>query len=211
MNLQKNVTLVEHPVVMHDLSILRDKQTDVVGFRAAMERIATVLACFALKDLPLKSRDVLTPLAMYKGYEIGLEIIIVPILRAGLSMVAPFVKLLPFAKVGHLGVYRDETTHKPSSYYSKLPPEISGGLVFIVDPMLATGGSIDSAIRFLKEQGAEQIRVISVISAPEGLRHISEKYPDVSIMTAAIDDKLDDNAFIVPGLGDAGDRYFGTY
>ena len=204
------LTIVNHPVVARDLTILRNKETRTADFRMAMGRIATILAYFALKDLPLKEVGISTPITTVQGYEIDTEIIIVPILRAGLSLVTALLNFIPDASVGHLGMYRDETTHEPVDYYSNIPSGIDKAMVLLVDPMLATGGSADDAIAFLKKKGAKNIRFISLISAPEGLKRISTKYPDVSVITAAVDEKLNDNAFIVPGLGDAGDRYFGT-
>ncbi len=206
----QKVTVLDHPVVARDLSILRDESTDIVGFRTAMARIATILAYISLKELPLRETSIHTPITETKGYHIDTEIIVVPILRAGLTLVDAIMNFVPDAKIGHLGMYRDEITHEPVDYYSNLPEGISKGLVLLVDPMLATGGSADDAIGYLKKQGAKQIRFTSLISAPEGLKRITEKYPDVSIITAAVDEKLNDDAFIVPGLGDAGDRYFGT-
>jgi uracil phosphoribosyltransferase len=206
----KQVTIIDHPVVARDLTILRQTSTETAEFRSAIGRIATILAYFALKELPLKEKDIETPITTAKGYEIATNIIIVPILRAGLSLVDAIINFVPDAKVGHLGMYRDETTHQPVDYYSNLPAGLEDGLTLVVDPMLATGGSADDAIAFLKKQGAKNIRFISLISAPEGLERILKKYPDVSIITAAVDEKLNSDAFIVPGLGDAGDRYFGT-
>ncbi len=203
-------TIIDHPVVARDLSILRDQTTGTADFRAAMGRIATILAYFALKDLPLRESSIQTPVTGAKGYEIDTRITVVPILRAGLSLVNAILNFIPDAQVGHLGMYRDETTHEPVDYYSKMPGGIQDGLVLLVDPMLATGGSADDAIKFLKKKGANNIRFISLISAPEGLERILNTYPDVSVITAAVDEKLNDDAFIVPGLGDAGDRYFGT-
>ncbi|MEX2455881.1 MAG: uracil phosphoribosyltransferase [Balneolaceae bacterium] len=208
--MHKNITVIEHPVVARDLSILRDKNTGIVEFRKAMVRVATILAYSALKELPLRENVIETPITQTKSFEIDTEIIVVPILRAGLSLVDAIIDFIPDAKVGHLGMYRDETTHEPVDYYSNLPEGVSEGLVLLVDPMLATGGSADDAIGFLKNQGAKQIRFISLICAPEGLERITKKYPDVSIITAAVDEKLNEDAYIVPGLGDAGDRYFGT-
>lgn len=205
-----NLTVIHHPLVARDLTILRDSETDTIGFRIALGRIATILAYFALKELPLREIDIKTPITVTKGFILDTEIIVVPILRAGLSLVDAIIDFVPDAKVGHLGMYRDEKTHKPVDYYSKLPNGLEKALVLLVDPMLATGGSADDAIGFLKEQGANHIRFISLISAPEGLERIQNKYPDVSIITASVDEKLNDDAFIVPGLGDAGDRYFGT-
>ena len=204
------ITVIDHPVVARDLSILRDKTTGTADFRAALGRIATILAYFALKDLPLQTTSIETPITKTNGCEIDTEIIIVPILRAGLSLVDAIINFVPDAKVGHLGMYRDETTHEPVDYYSNLPAGLEDGLALVVDPMLATGGSADDAIDFLKKQGANNIRFISLISAPEGLERILEKYPDVPVITAAVDENLNSDAFIVPGLGDAGDRYFGT-
>lgn len=210
MNVHSNVTILDHPVVSRDLSILRDETTDIVGFRSAMSRVATILAYESLKDLPLRKTTIHTPVEATNGYHINTEIIVVPILRAGLTLVDAIMNFIPDAKIGHLGMYRDETTHEPVDYYSNLPDEVSDGLVLVVDPMLATGGSADDAIGYLHKQGAKNIRFTSLISAPEGLSRITEKYPDVPIITAAVDEKLNDDAFIVPGLGDAGDRYFGT-
>ena len=204
------LTIIDHPVVARDLTILRSTATETAEFRQAMARIATILAYFALKELPLRQVKIQTPIQSTKGFEIDTEIIVVPILRAGLSLVDAIINFVPDAKVGHLGMYRDETTHEPVDYYSNLPKSLANGMVLLVDPMLATGGSADDAIGFLKKQGAKNIRFISLISAPEGLERITKKYPDVSIITAAVDEKLNDDAFIVPGLGDAGDRYFGT-
>ena len=204
------VTVIDHPVVARDLSILRDNSTGTAEFRAALGRIATILAYFALKDLPLRDTTIETPITNAEGYEIDTEIIVVPILRAGLSLVNAIINFIPDAKVGHLGMYRDEETHEPVDYYSNLPKGVKDGLVLVVDPMLATGGSADDAIGFMKNQGANNIRFISLIAAPEGLKRISDKYPEVKMITAAVDEKLNSDAFIVPGLGDAGDRYFGT-
>ena len=204
------VTIINHPLVSRDLTILRNEKTDTIDFRAALGRIATILAYFALKELPLRKKKISTPVTETQGFEIDTEIVVVPILRAGLSLVDAIIDFVPDAKVGHLGMYRDEDTHQPVDYYSKLPSGLKDALVLLADPMLATGGSADDAISFLKSQGAKNIRFISLISAPEGLERILKKYPDVSIITAAVDEKLNDDAFIVPGLGDAGDRYFGT-
>jgi len=211
MNNKNNLTVINHPIVSRDLTILRNSTTKTADFRIAMARIATILAYFALKDLPLREIEVDTPITSAVGYEIDQKIVIVPILRAGLSLVDAIIDFVPDAKVGHLGMYRDESTHQPVDYYSNMPDGLEDALVLLVDPMLATGGSADDAIDFLQKSGARNIRFISLISAPEGLDRISNNYPDVPIITAAIDEKLNENAFIVPGLGDAGDRYFGTH
>ncbi len=205
-----NVTLIEHPVIARDLTVLRDITTNTADFRAALQRIATILAYHALKDLPLKTFDIKTPIKETAGYDIDQDIIVVPILRAGLGLSDALLRFIPNAKVGHLGMYRDENTHQPVDYYSNIPDGIKEAMVLVVDPMLATGGSADDALTFLKKQGAQHLRFISLICAPEGLQKIAEKHPDVFTITAAIDEKLNDDAFIVPGLGDAGDRYFGT-
>lgn len=204
------LTVINHPVVARDLTILRSRETDTARFRMAMGRIATILAYSALKDLPLKEVEIITPVTKTTGYEIDTEIIIVPILRAGLSLVNALLDFIPDASVGHLGMYRDETTHEPVEYYSKLPKNMENAIVLLVDPMLATGGSAEDAISMLKQKGAKTIRFISLISAPEGVDHILKTNPDVSIITASLDEKLNSDAYIVPGLGDAGDRYFGT-
>lgn len=206
----EQLTLIEHPVVNRDLTILRDINTTTDEFRSALKRIAIILAYHALKELPLKEFEVETPIEKTTGYDIDQDIIVVPILRAGLGLSDALLQFIPDAKVGHLGMYRDESTHEPVDYYSNIPDGIEDALVLVVDPMLATGGSADDAISFLKKESAQHLRFISLICAPEGLEIISSKHPDVHTITAAIDEKLNDDAFIVPGLGDAGDRYFGT-
>lgn len=206
----ENVTLIEHPVISRDLTILRDVYTSRPEFRQAIKRIANILAYHALKELPLRTFKVQTPIQETEGYDIDQEITVVPILRAGLSLTDALLQFIPDATVGHLGMYRDEQTHEPVDYYSNIPDSIGDALVLVVDPMLATGGSADDALTFLKKKGAQHLRFISLISAPEGLKRLQKKHPDVHIITASIDKKLNDDAFIVPGLGDAGDRYFGT-
>lgn len=206
----EHVTLIEHPVISRDLTVLRDVSTNTADFRGALKRIAVILAYHALKELPLKTFDIQTPIEKTDGYDINQEIMVVPILRAGLGLSDAILQFVPDAKVGHLGMYRDETTHKPVDYYSNIPKGVEDAMVLVVDPMLATGGSANDALTFLKNQGAQHLRFISLISAPEGLQLLEEKHPDVQTITAAIDERLNDDAFIVPGLGDAGDRYFGT-
>ncbi|HYW35412.1 MAG TPA: uracil phosphoribosyltransferase [Balneolaceae bacterium] len=206
----EHVTLIEHPVISRDLTILRDIQTPTADFRSALKRIAIMLAYHALKELPLRSFEVETPICTTTGYDIDQEIFVIPIMRAGLSLSDAILQFIPNARVGHLGMYRDEETHEPVDYYSNIPNGIEDAIVLVVDPMLATGGSADDALSFLKKQNAQHLRFISLISAPEGLQRLEHKHPDVDIITAAIDEKLNDDAFIVPGLGDAGDRYFGT-
>lgn len=206
----ENITVIDHPLVARDLSILRNKNTGTAGFRAAIARIATILAYYALKRLPLRTIRINTPVTETDGFEIDTNIFVIPILRAGLSLADAIIDFVPDAHVGHLGMYRDETTHKPVDYYSNLPSGLDQGLTLVVDPMLATGGSADDAISYLKKHGAKNILFISLICAPEGLKRINSTHPDVPIITAAVDEKLNENAFIVPGLGDAGDRFFGT-
>lgn len=206
----QNVTLVEHPVVFRDLTILRDTESGITEFRTALKRISIILAYHALSELPLRRFEVKTPIETTAGYDIESEIFVVPILRAGLGLVNGILEFIPDARVGHLGMYRDEETHEPIDYYSNLPEGIEDAFVLLVDPMLATGGSANDALEFLKRKGARHIRFISLISAPEGLKRLQTGHPDVHIITAAIDERLNDKAFIVPGLGDAGDRYFGT-
>lgn len=204
------VTLVEHPVVARDITTLRDKKTPPQIFRLALSRIGIILAYHSLKVLPIKETAVETPIQEAYGYEFGTQVVAIPIIRAGLGLVDAVTHFIPEAKIGHLGMYRDEKTHQPVDYYSKMPSGIEKAMVLIVDPMLATGGSACDSISFVKSKGAEDIHFMCLISAPEGIKRLQQEHPDVPIVTAAIDEKLNDQAFIVPGLGDAGDRYFGT-
>jgi uracil phosphoribosyltransferase len=204
------VVIVDHPVVARDLTILRDKNTGTGLFRLALGRISTILAYNALQNISLREKQVETPIQTTKGFEIEPEIVVIPILRAGLGLVDAITGFIPDARVGHLGMYRDEVTKKPVDYYVNVPAGIENALVLVVDPMLATGGSACDAISFLKSQGARNIRFISLIAAPEGVVKVQKEHPDVSIITAAVDEKLNEDKFIVPGLGDAGDRIFGT-
>lgn len=206
----KNVTLIEHPVINRDLTILRDVSTETAGFRSALKRIAVILAYHALNELPQKTFEIETPIKTTTGYDIDQDVMVVPILRAGLGLSDALLQFIPDAKMGHLGMYRDEETLEPVDYYSNIPDGVTKDMVLVVDPMLATGGSADDALTFLKKRGAQHLRFVSLICAPEGLQRIEEKHPEVQIITAAIDKRLNDDAFIVPGLGDAGDRYFGT-
>ncbi len=206
----ENVSVISHPVVDRYLTYLRDKNTNTALFRRALSNIGIILAYHALNDLKLDETEIETPIQKTIGYEPGQEVIVIPILRAGLSLVDGIIDFMPEAKVGHVGVYRDEETHQPINYYDNLPSGLDKALNLVVDPMLATGGSGSHALSFLKENGAQQIRFVSLIAAPEGIERLHKEHPDVPIITAAIDEKLNENAFIVPGLGDAGDRYFGT-
>ncbi len=205
-----NPVVVDHPVVARDLTILRDKNTGTAVFRLALARISTILAYNALQNIRLREKPVETPIQKTTGFEIDPEIVVIPILRAGLGLVDAITTFVPDARVGHLGMYRDEVTKKPVDYYVNIPHGIANALVLVVDPMLATGGSACDAISFLKSKGAREIRFICLISAPEGIQKVKDEHPDVSIITAAVDERLNDDKFIVPGLGDAGDRIFGT-
>ncbi len=206
----ENVSVIDHPIVHRYLTYLRDKNTSTALFRRAMSNIGVILAYHSLSDLPLKETIIETPIQKTKGYVPGPEVVVIPILRAGLSLVDGIINFMPEAKVGHVGVYRNEETHQPVNYYDNLPDGIENAYNLVVDPMLATGGSASHAIRFLKENGAKNIRFVCLIAAPEGVERLQTDHPDVPIITAAIDEKLNENAYIVPGLGDAGDRYFGT-
>jgi len=208
---KSSVLVVEHPVVARDLTILRHKETPSSIFRPVLNRLATILAYHALDKLPLREVQVETPIQHTSGYEIDTQIIVVPILRAGLGMVHAITQFIPEAKIGHLGIYRDEITHKPVEYYVNMPKSgLEDGTVLLVDPMLATGGSACDAISYLKNRGVKTIRFMCLIAAPEGIEAVTKAHPDVPIITAAIDEKLNEHAYIVPGLGDAGDRIFGT-
>ena len=205
------VCVFDHPLIQHKLSILRDKSTSVKVFRELVSEIAMLMCFEATRDLPLEEIEVETPVAMAKCRRIaGKKLAIVPILRAGLGMVDGMVSLMPNVKVGHIGLFRDPETLEPVKYYFKMPPDIEERDVIVVDPMLATGGSASAAIGFLKEVGVKHIKLMSIIGAPEGVGRMQADHPDVDIYVAALDDHLNDHGYIVPGLGDAGDRIFGT-
>jgi uracil phosphoribosyltransferase len=204
------VSVISHPVLDRYLTYLRDKNTNTAVFRRAMSNIGIILAYHALNDLKLDETEIETPIQTTTGYQPGQEVVVIPILRAGLSLVDGIINFMPEAKVGHVGVYRNEETHQPVNYYDNLPKGLDTALTLVVDPMLATGGSGSHALQFLKENGAKQIRFVCLIAAPEGIERLQADHPDVPIITAAIDERLNENAYIVPGLGDAGDRYFGT-
>lgn len=206
----ENVSVIDHPVVHRYLTYLRDKSTNTALFRRAMSNIGIILAYHALNDFPLSEIEIETPIQKTTGYKPASEVVVIPILRAGLSLVDGIVSFMPEAKVGHVGVYRNEETHQPVNYYDNLPEGIEDAYNIVVDPMLATGGSGSHAIKFLKENGATNIKFVCLIAAPEGIERLRKDHPDVPIITAAIDERLNENAYIVPGLGDAGDRYFGT-
>ena len=206
------VQVLEHPLLQHQLSILRDKNTGVKEFREIVGEIAALMCYEATRNLPTQEIEVETPVATAKVKVLaGKKLAIVPILRAGLGMVDTMISLIPSAKVGHIGLFRDPETHEPVKYYCKMPPDISERQVFIVDPMLATGGSAIAAIDVLKnEYGCKSITLMDIIAAPEGIKAVSEAHPDIDIIVTAVDEKLNENAYIVPGLGDCGDRIFGT-
>lgn len=204
--------IMDHPLIAHKLTIMRDNRTGSKDFRELLEEIAMLMGYEVTRDLPLTSISIETPLTrMDAPYIMGKKLAIVPILRAGLGMVDGLLRLVPVAKVGHIGMYRDEKTHLPVEYYCKMPPDIAERLVIVVDPMLATGGSAADAITVLKNKyGCKNIRLMNLVAAPEGVEKIKQEHPDVDIFVAALDDHLNENAYIVPGLGDAGDRIFGT-
>ncbi len=204
------VTEVKHPLVEHHLTILRDKQTCSASFRQQTQRLATFLAAAATADLPLQPKQIATPLTSMQGHELAARIAIVPILRAGLGLVEPILEMLPEAEVWHLGMYRDEKTALPVEYYCKLPTGRACDVGFVLDPMLATGGSLVSAIEALIRWGCADIRVLSVLAARTGLERLHREYPQVRVYVCAIDPELNEDNFIVPGLGDAGDRIFNT-
>lgn len=205
------VHVLDHPLIQHKLAILRSKDTSVKEFRELVGEIAGLMCYEATRNLPLVDVDVETPITTAKCRMLaGKKLAIVPVLRAGLGMVDNMVALIPSAKIGHIGLYRDPETHKPVEYYCKLPEDIESRQVYVVDPMLATGGSAVAAINFLKARGCRNIIMMNIIGCPEGVKAVQAAHPDVEIYLAAMDEKLNDHAYIVPGLGDAGDRIFGT-
>ncbi len=207
----KNVHILDHPLIRHKLAIIRNKDTDTKQFREVVKELATLMAYESFKDVPTQEIEVETPLEKTVQTVVKENsIAIVPILRAGLGMVDGILTLFPAAKVGHIGLYRDETTFEPQEYYCKLPTNIESKVVMVVDPMLATGGSACDAIKLLKKRGCQKIKLMSIIAAPEGVRKVAETYPDVDIFVSTLDRCLNENKYILPGLGDAGDRIFGT-
>ena len=205
------VHVLEHPLIQHKLAILRNKDTSVKEVRELVGEIAGLMCYEATRKLPTEEVEVETPVGLAKCHVLaGKKLAIVPVLRAGLGMVDNIVDLIPSAKIGHIGLYRDPETHKPVEYYCKLPEDVANRQVFVVDPMLATGGSAVAAIDFLKEHGCKNIIMMNIIAAPEGVKAVQEAHPDVELYLAAMDERLNEHAYIVPGLGDAGDRIFGT-
>ena len=205
------VVVMDHPLIQHKIGYIRRTDTGTKDFRETIAEIANLICYEATRDLKLKDVEIETPICKTTVKELaGKKLAVVPILRAGLGMVDGILSLVPTAKVGHVGMYRDEETLQPKEYYCKLPEDIDQRLVLIVDPMLATGGSADAAIEFVKKQGAKQIKFASIIAAPEGIKMLIEKHPDIQIYCGSIDRQLNENGYILPGLGDAGDRIFGT-
>ena len=210
-HLPENLTLLDHPVAAHLVTHIRDEQTQPPRFRDLVSRVGMLLAYEATRDFPTQKVDVKTPIKVTQGEVLELPLTVVPILRAGLGLADGVMQLIPKAAMGHVGMFRDEQALTPVSYYEKLPPQIAQGPVLLVDPMLATGGSAVAAVDLLKSRGCKDIRFLCLISAPEGIVALSTAHPDVPIFTAAIDEKLNEIGYIVPGLGDAGDRLYGTF
>ena len=207
----KRFTLIDNPLVQHKLHILRDKNTGTKQFRELVNELAIFEGYEAMRDFPLEDVEVETPLEKTVCKRIaGKKVAIIPILRAGLGMVDGILTLVPSARVGHVGMYRDPVTHEPHQYYCKFPPDIQNRTCLIVDPMLATGGSLTAAIQFLREAGVKDVRALTLVSAPEGIRAVLDFDPDVRLYTCAVDRELNKDAYILPGLGDAGDRIYGT-
>lgn len=205
------LVVLDHPLIQHKVSMIRDKNTGTNEFRTLVSEIAMLEAYEAMRDLELEEYALETPMESTTGKRLrGKKLCIVPVLRAGLGMVEPFLSIVPTAKVGHIGMYRDHDTHMPVEYYLKLPQDIANRDVFVLDPMLATGGSLVASIERLKKAGCKKISSVNIIAAPEGVKAVQEAHPDVDIIVAALDRQLDENAYILPGLGDAGDRLFGT-
>ncbi len=203
--------IIDHPLIQHKLTIMRDKRTGAKEFRELLDEITLLMGYEITRDFPLVDWEIETPIQKMTAKRIaGKKVAVVPILRAGLGMVDGLLELLPVAKVGHIGLYRDHETHKPVVYYCKLPEDIGRRTVILCDPMLATGGSASDAITMLKERGAKDIRLLNLVAAPEGVEKVQKDHPDVDIYVAALDEKLNENCYIIPGLGDAGDRLFGT-
>jgi uracil phosphoribosyltransferase len=206
----KNLVLIDHPLIKRDITILRDRKTPDPVFRVVLKRIAMILAAEVSRDLRLRARKVETPLERTSGHALAQDVVIVPVLRAGLGLLEGFLDVIPEARVGHIGIYRNEQTLQPVDYYSKFPRGLRKSIVMLLDPMLATGGSGSAALSFLKEKGARAIRFVTLLAAPEGVRLITRNHPDIPIFTTVLDRQLNKRGYILPGLGDAGDWIFGT-
>lgn len=206
----KNLNVIDHPLIKRDVSLLRDKSTTSEDFRIVLRRLTSIMVHEVTKDLELVSRPIETPLEQTAGYVLADEVILVPVLRAGLGMLEAYLNFIPNAKVGHIGMYRDEATLKPVDYYAKFPPNLSKSVVVLIDPMLATGGSASAAISYLEQREAKNIRLNCVVASPEGVSRLEKEHPDVRIYAAVLDRTLNQNGYILPGLGDAGDRIYGT-
>jgi len=206
----KNLTIIDHPLIKRDLSILRDRNTNNHLFRTVLRRVASIMALEVTRSLKLREQKIRTPLEDTTGHVLAEDVIIVPVLRAGLGLVDGFLDFLPDAKVGHVGLYRDERTLEPVDYYSMFPTTLNKSLVLLLDPMLATGGSGAAAITFLKKKGAWRTHFVTLVAAPEGVQRLTTTHPDVHIFSAVLDRQLNAQGYILPGLGDAGDRMFGT-
>ena len=207
----QNLTIITHPLIQHKLAVLRDKRTSKKTFRALVEEISMLMGYEVTKDLPLEPVDIETPLEHMTAYKVsGKKLTIVPVLRAGLGMADGMLRLVPSARVGHIGMYRDHETLQPVDYYFKIPGDAEARDFIVLDPMLATGGSAIAAVSSLKKRGATRVRLVCLVAAPEGVKRMLEGHPDVQIYTAALDRQLNENGYILPGLGDAGDRLFGT-
>ncbi len=202
--------IFNHPLITHKLAQIRRKETCTKDFRETLEEISGLMAYEITRDVPLKPVDVDTPLARCSTHELATEIVIIPVLRAGLGMVDGITNLIPTAKVGHIGMYRDHVTLEPMTYYAKFPPSLPDAVVMVLDPMLATGGSATGAIQLIKDKGAKTIKLVCIVGAPEGVKRIETDHPDVDIYLAVLDEGLNEKGYIMPGLGDAGDRLFGT-
>ncbi len=204
------LNVLKHPLITHKLSQMRRRETGTKDFRQNLNEVAGLMAYEITRDLPLREIDIETPVSPCRSKELAKDIVLVPVLRAGLGMVDSITNLIPTAKVGHIGMYRDQQTLMPKTYFSKFPPNLPKAIVMVLDPMLATGGSASAAISEIKRHGANVIKLVCVVGAPEGVERITADHPDVDIHLAALDEKLNDHGYIVPGLGDAGDRLFGT-
>jgi uracil phosphoribosyltransferase len=202
--------LIEHPLITHKLTQMRRKETSTRDFRYNLSEIAALMAYEITRDLPMNKIEIETPVSKFTTKELSGDVVLIPVLRAGLGMVEGITNLLPDAKVGHIGMYRNHETLKPITYFSKFPENLEETVVMVLDPMLATGGSASAAIKVIKEKGAKTIKLVSIVGAPEGVKRIEHDHPDVQVYLAALDENLNEKGYIVPGLGDAGDRLFGT-